>query len=302
MELRDLEYFAVVAKHRHVGRAAESLGLSQPALSKSLRRLEKTMQAKLVKRTPKGIELTPAGSTLLSQVNRLRLSMDDVMRAVADVSEGRAGQLRAGAGAAIAGDLLSMGYSAFLKAAPKVTLRISVDITERLIPLLLAGELDLIITVMASPADEQLAQEHLFDDTMVVVSSVNHLLAKAKRVTISDLAQERWALSAVNVQSWQWMHRVFEDHGLASPSVAMVGPTSLRLPIVAASDLLGFCARRLLKQPVPPYALAELPVRELQWVRRIGVSYRKDAYLSPPARRLIDILKITATKIARAKA
>jgi len=61
MELRDIEYFAVVAEHGNLRRAAESLGLSQPALSKSLRRLEKSMAAKLVKRTPKGVELTAVG-------------------------------------------------------------------------------------------------------------------------------------------------------------------------------------------------------------------------------------------------
>jgi DNA-binding transcriptional LysR family regulator len=55
MDLRDIEYFAVVAQHGHLGRAAEALGLGQPALSMSLRRLEKSAQAKLVKRTPKGV-------------------------------------------------------------------------------------------------------------------------------------------------------------------------------------------------------------------------------------------------------
>ena len=54
MELRDIEYFAVIAEHGHLGRAADALGLSQPALSKSLRRLEQALQVKLVKRTPKG--------------------------------------------------------------------------------------------------------------------------------------------------------------------------------------------------------------------------------------------------------
>ena len=49
--MRDVEYFAVVAEHGHVGRAAEALGLSQPALSRSLRRLESSEQAKLVTRT-----------------------------------------------------------------------------------------------------------------------------------------------------------------------------------------------------------------------------------------------------------
>jgi DNA-binding transcriptional LysR family regulator len=51
------------------------LGLSPPALSKSLRRLEKQMQAKLVSRTPKGVELTPVGCALFAQVHRIRLTL-----------------------------------------------------------------------------------------------------------------------------------------------------------------------------------------------------------------------------------
>src|SRR5689334_4923868 len=66
MELRDIDYFAVVAHHGHLGRAAEALGLGQPALSMSLRRLEQSAQAKLVKRTAKGVELTAVGAALLS--------------------------------------------------------------------------------------------------------------------------------------------------------------------------------------------------------------------------------------------
>ena len=67
MELRDIEYFTVVAEHGNLGRAAEALGLSQPALSKSLRRLEHEIGAKLVKRTPKGVELSAEGMALLNK-------------------------------------------------------------------------------------------------------------------------------------------------------------------------------------------------------------------------------------------
>ena len=67
-QLRDIEYFSEVAERGNVGRAAEALGLSQPALSKSLRRLENSMQAKLVKRLSRGIELTAAGKELYLHV------------------------------------------------------------------------------------------------------------------------------------------------------------------------------------------------------------------------------------------
>src|SRR5690349_3706904 len=96
MELRDLEYFAVIAQHRNLGRAAEELGLSQPALSKSLRRLEEAVDAKLVARTPKGVELTLEGDTLLAHVSRLRLSLRDIAREVSDLGHGKSGHLRIG--------------------------------------------------------------------------------------------------------------------------------------------------------------------------------------------------------------
>ena len=99
MELRDIEYFAVVAEHGNVRRASETLGLSPPALSKSLRRLEQSMQAKLVERTPKGVALTPVGSALLAQVRRLRVALRDIKREAEDLSQGRAGHLRLGVGA-----------------------------------------------------------------------------------------------------------------------------------------------------------------------------------------------------------
>src|SRR3970282_1539010 len=98
MELRDIEYFAVVAEHRNLGRAAEALGLSPTALSKSLRRLEKALQAKLVTRTPKGVELTTEGDALLARVRGLRLSLHDVAREVSDLAQGRLGRLRIGVG------------------------------------------------------------------------------------------------------------------------------------------------------------------------------------------------------------
>ena len=102
--------------------------------------------------------------------------------------------------------------------------------------------------------------------------------------------------------SWQRLHRAFEDSGLAPPRIAMVtSSVSLRLNVVAYSDLLGLLLRRLVRQAAPRYRLAELPVKELTWRLDSSVSYRKGAYLSPTARRFIEILKSTAKKIAAEK-
>src|SRR5690242_3831550 len=124
MELRDIEYFAVIAEHGHLGRAAEALGLSQPALSKSLRRLEHAVEARLVRRTPKGVELTAEGSALLLRARELRLSLKDSAREIAELGQGRVGHVRIGVGEATGEQLLPNAISALLKDAPRVTLKV----------------------------------------------------------------------------------------------------------------------------------------------------------------------------------
>lgn len=298
LNLRDIEYFAVVAEHGHVGRAAEALGLGQPALSMSLRRLEKSAQAKLVKRTPKGVELTAVGSALLSHVRRLRLARDDLAREIADLAHGRAGHLRIGAGPTVCEELPRV-YVALRNEAPKVTLEITVTDNDVMVPRLRNGELDLVFNDFAATY-EGTVQEHLYHDEFVVCASANHRLTRLKRVTIADLEQEQWALSVRNLQPQQLLQRAFQERGLLAPRVAVqTRSLRVRLRTWATSDLLGYMSRRIIRENAPLFPVKELAVKELVWRRNIGVLYREGGYLSPAARRFIEILKATAKEIAK---
>src|SRR5688572_20660517 len=192
MELRDIQYFAVVAEHRNVRRAAEALDLSPPALSMSLRRLEKSLGAKLVMRTSKGVELTPVGMALLVQARRIRLTMDDVAREAADLSHGRAGLLRVAASSAV-GEELPAAYIALSGEAPEVKVQVVTVDNDVSIPMLLKGELDLIFNYVPDPPRTDVAHERLYDEIVVVCASAHHRLARRKRVAMADLVQERWA-------------------------------------------------------------------------------------------------------------
>jgi DNA-binding transcriptional LysR family regulator len=295
MELRDIEYFATIAEHGHLGRAAEALGLSQPALSKSLRRLEKAMQAKLVTRTPKGVELTAEGSTLLSHVRPLRLSLQDVTRNIAELSQGRSGHLRLGSSPGAADFLLPTAFGMLLSGTPNVTVAVTMESEPVMVAALRDGQLDLIVTRLAVPPYENIIQEHLYDDDFVVYASTAHRLAKVRHVKIADLAQEGWAFPAIDGVVSKRVQRVFEDNDLAPPRVTLVGgPMQIRLQAIGASHLLGIAPRQIVRQVASGLRLTELPVKELAWTRHVGVGYRGNAYLSPVAQRFIGILKLSA--------
>jgi DNA-binding transcriptional LysR family regulator len=302
MNLRDVQYFAVVAEYRHLGRAAEALGLSQPALSMSLRRLEGYVRTKLVRRTPKGVDLTVSGEAVYAHARRLRLSVDDMSREVADLSAGRAGHLRIGTPPAFTPHLVATACEALLKEAPKVTLKVTVSERNTLLTGVRNGMLDLVVTIIQAPRHENLVEEHLYDEEYVVFASANHPLAKRRQLTLADLLQERWTMAAIDNPSWQRLSQAFGDAGLTTPVLGIeTTDLPLRHHLVASSNLLAFASRDVARYAAARFRIVELRVKDLTYIRRVGVICRKDAYLSPAARRFIEILKTTVKEIAAEK-
>lgn len=156
------------------------------------------------------------------------------------------------------------------------------------------------VSTLASPPYEDIVQEHLFKDEFVVYASANHRLAHRRPVNIAELAQEAWALPALDGWTSKWLHRAFEDAGLNRPRVSLVGGhMQIRLQAIGASALLGIAPRRVVREAGSRLRLAEIAIKGLSWSCDIGVAYRKGAFLSPVARRFIAILKQTATASAR---
>ena len=302
--MKDIEYFAVVAERGHIGRAAEALGLSQPALSKSLRRLEGALDAKVVKRTPKGVELTAVGKALLARVSGLRLLVEDLVREAAELSDGRAGHVRIGVVTGLTELLLAPACSALLREARHVTVDAVVENYQRLAAAVRKGELDFALGSMPAFPESDLKYERLYDDDgFVVYASARHRLASREKVTIADLVAERFASVTSDMPAWQALERAFAERGLDAPRLALRSSAlDLRFAIVASSDLLGFSSRAVVKLAATRYPLKILPVDEWAWPRSVAVVSRKDGYLSPPARRLIDAVKTVGSALASAHA
>ena len=301
MELRDIEYFAVIAEHRHLGRAAEALGLGPPALSVSLRRLEESADAKLVKRTPKGVELTDVGRALLSHIGRLRLARDDLAREISDLAHGQAGRLRVGTSPAIANNVLPDACATLLKGAPKATLNVSIAAsTAALLQDLRKGELDIVVINISNAPLDGLVREPLWDDEFVVYASVRHRLAKRKSVELAELVGDRWASTAASgFLAWNSLQRAFEERGLPAPQFAVVSDSGvLNRRMIASLDLLGIAPRMSVEPVAKITVLKILNITDAKWLRPVSLMYRKDGYLAPLGRRFIDILKAMANEIA----
>jgi DNA-binding transcriptional LysR family regulator len=167
---------------------------------------------------------------------------------------------------------------------------------------LLKGEIDFFVAGTRATSLTYIVQEHLYDDEYVIFASASHRLAGRKRIALSDLAGERWASTNTTLRPhWQQLLRALTNNGLPAPFIALeTNSQALRTRAIASSDYLGIGSRQFLRQEARKFPLVELPIKEITHVRRMSIIYRKDGYLSPAARRLIEILKAQAKEIASA--
>lgn len=291
LDLRDLRYFEAIAELGHLGRAAEQLHLTQPALTRCIRRLEEMFGTELFERAGRGIRLTAAGEALLARAHRLHLAADETTREMVDFARGDSGRIRIGLVPTAAQFLLPQICRALLADTQDVSLKTVIGQDDLLIPMLKAGDLDLMIA-FAGPTDGDLEAYVVVEDLMVVAASKSHEIFRRKRLQMGDLLDYRWVLAAPSVASRRWLDSAFDAHTLGRPVPQIETNLVLLMPrLIEQTNLLTFISKRHLTASGIGAALREVPVKETTMRRVLKVSHRKDAYLSPAARRLLTLVR-----------
>ncbi len=290
MDLRDLRYFETIADLQHVGRASARLHRTQPALTSSVRRLEQACGAALFERAGRGIRLTEAGRVLLKWAQRMRLDVDEARRELSAIGGGMAGHVRIGIVPTAAQFLLPSVARQLLQEAPDVTLRTVVALIDTLKPQLRAGDLDLMVGT-ESAAEPGFVSKLLAEDMIVVAASGRHNVFKqSKAVSLKDLTAYRWALQPPGAPTRDWLDHTFDRKGLLRPRVQVETTMLLMLPaLIVQTGLLSFISRHHLQGAGRIAGLKEVPVAGAAMQRRLVVTYRANSFLSPAARRVIEL-------------
>ncbi|AOX08784.1 LysR family transcriptional regulator [Pseudomonas putida JB] len=290
MDFRDLAYFETIAELGHLGRAAEKLGRSQPALSKSIQRLEESLGARLFQRDGRRIKLTDVGELLLARGKHLRIHIAETEREVRDYANGLVGNIRLGCAASMAEYLLPQLTEALLARAPKLTLKLSIGQDDVLREALRAGRLDAIICPLIT-RDPDFKIYPVLEDEAVVVASVDHPIFSAS-FDLQQLCRYQWVLPGPTVTARRWIDNVFISRQLPPPNVQIETNSISLLPrLIARTRLLSFLARETLEFGQGMSRLREVPLIETTMSRTVAVSIRAEGYLPPAAAALVDLLR-----------
>jgi DNA-binding transcriptional LysR family regulator len=190
MDMRRMEYFLTLAEHRHFGRAATCLGISQPALSQQLRRLEAEFGTVLVERTSRTVALTAAGLAILAPIRRCLAAYQEAVLAAGAACDEPAGRLRIGfPGAEVDWALLPALLRRMAELMPDTRLEVVEGSCEQQAAGLRQRDIDAGF-VHVPVGEEGLASMRLRQDELMVLLPRNHPFAGAGPVRLGLLADE----------------------------------------------------------------------------------------------------------------
>jgi LysR family carnitine catabolism transcriptional activator len=290
--LRQLHAFLRLAASRNFSNAAQEVGLSQPAFSLSIRRLEETIGARLFDRDTRTVALTPEKQEFLPVAQRL---VEDWTAAFSDIREliaKRRGRVVVAALPSLAAAVLPSTLARYATAYPGVELGVRDVIADEILNLLKAGKADLGLSVDPGEADD-LVFEPLLSDRFVLICRNDHPLARRERATWADLARHPFIAMARSTSVRQHIERALDRAGVHVSQVIEVDHLATVSGMLAAG--LGLTSLPSLCLPVVlQESMAWRPVDEPEMHRRLGLLRRRRQSLSVAAAALAAELRRVA--------
>lgn len=184
MELDQLRYFLQVAERGNFTRAAEDMAISQPALSRSIQKLEEELGQPVFERKTRSVVLTDAGTLLQARAQQALSILEDAKAEITD--DGQSGRLRIGAIPTVAPYFLPEVLRDFSEGFPNASVIVQEYTTDRLLKSCTQGEIDLAILALPVPA-KYLEIEELFQEELLLVLPPDHPLAEKSNIRLRDV-------------------------------------------------------------------------------------------------------------------
>src|ERR1700691_1447698 len=267
LRLRDLHIFFTVVQRGSMAKAAQTLGVTQPAVSKVIAELEHTLGVRLLDRGARGVEPTKYGRALLTRSNAAFDELRQCVRDIEFLADPTVGEVRIGCQETFASAILPSVIHPFSRTYPRVVLHVeqlgslgaeSSALRERTI--------DIGMFLLVKPHDDKLFAddlnvEVLFLEQMVIIAGRQSRWARRRKIDLAELVDEPWVVTESDTLSYLRLAEAFAARGLGMPKRLLQTLSShLRLNLAASGSHIATVPNSTLRVYGERFALKALPV------------------------------------------
>ena len=288
INLRHLRAFRAVAHHGRFTRAADAIGLSQPALSALVAQLEEDLGVKLVHRTTRAVDLTAIGREFLVACERILADVEGAIGDARDYAQLRRGKLRVAALPSVSRILLPATLRAFRDLHPGVMISVVDVLGDPLLEQLLSGQVDLGIGY--AEASDELRAERLLTDQLAAVGPDDAFDSLAQQISWAELAQH----DIIAMSHGTTVRRVMEDGARRADVALRVVLESQQMPTAIAYARAGLGIAVLPTTALAPgeeQGVRSVPIVAPVIERRLSLLSRRPQALSPAAEAFAALLR-----------
>jgi DNA-binding transcriptional LysR family regulator len=303
LKLQDLRVLMSVVEAGSMNKAAERLATSQPAVSRAIADLERTLGVRLLERTAVGIQPTQYGQAILKRglavFDELRLGIKDIEF----LSDPTSGELRVGCSEYAAGGPILAVVDRLTRKHPRMVFDIVTapvlslyrDLTER--------RIELVVTRLVDFADRRnMTVETLFEDDIVVVAAAHNPWTRRRRIDLADLVSEPWTLPPRDTGLGAFAEEVFRARGLEPPQATVITYSMhMSYKLLETGRFLTMLPRYTLMLPSKHPSFKELPVPLANSQAPMAIITLNRRTLSPLAELFVKTTRVVTKPLTTAR-
>jgi DNA-binding transcriptional LysR family regulator len=296
-DLQDLQNLLSLEEHRHFGRAAAAVGLSQPALTKSIQRLENQIGGSLFDRSRSRIAPTALGNDVITRAKSILSEVAELRRSV-DLFLGlHVGSVTIGVGPAMSESYLARAIATFAENHPHTQVNVRVDHWQQLSEWLLGNEIDFFVADISERADDKRVEcISLPKQEIVWFCRVGHPLTDRSRLSQKDLLEYPLATPRMPIWAVRWFaaakkeYEELEGTQRPMPNIQCESYSMLKR-MVMSGNLVSAALSDTIREEVAEGRLFILPVDGPILTTQAGIVRLRERSLSPIAQELVRIIQ-----------
>lgn len=288
MDIRQIEYFSEVAKHLSFTKAASTLHVSQPSISKAIQNLEAELGVPLFYRSSKKLELTDAGQAVLINAQHVLEAFKNLRSELTDLMELKKGKLRIGIPPIVGSEFFSKLVSQYKDKYPYIEIILTEVGTKKIRQGVVAGELDIGIICNLCIDNNSLEAIGILKDPLMLIVHRDHPLANRPFVQLSELEKEAFIIYRNDFTLYDRIIEECSKNGFFPTIACETSQKDLIIEMVAAKLGIALLPKKICEKILDD-TIAAIPFKEEHIFLELGVTWKKNKYLPYAVREFIAL-------------